>query len=118
MVALYRLRISRRDIRAGARRLSRRRRRRANKAVLVAGELRVRRAAVHGAVSLLARALAAGRVLWLTLHVVVGHAALLFVADLLVGGVRCDRDDVPGVEEAGEEAEHCRVCQIRSKMSP
>lgn len=118
VVALYRLRISRRDIRAGARRLSRRRRRRANKAVLVAGELRVRRAAVHGAVSLLARALAAGCVLRLALHVIVGHAALLFVADLLVGGVGCDCDDVPGVEKAGEEAEHWAVCQIQSNRFP
>lgn len=42
----------------------------------------------------------------LRLHVVVGYGAALGVAlrELGVGGVRRDGDDVPGVEEAGEEA--------------
>lgn len=110
MVALHSLRISGRHIRARARRLSGRRRRRPNKAVLLTRKLRARRIAVHGAVALLAGTLAAGRILRLALHVVVCDVSLLCVADLLVGGVWRDCDDVPGVEEAGEEAEHCACC--------
>ena len=50
--------------------------------------------------------LAAGRVLGLALDVVVGHVSLLFIVDLFVGWIGRDGDDVPCVEEAGEEAEH------------
>lgn len=39
------------------------------------------------------------------LDVVVGHIALLGVLLLRVGLVRVGDDDVPGVEEAGKEAE-------------
>lgn len=89
MVSLNSLRISRRHIRAGARRLGRRRRRRSNKAVLLPRELRVWCIAVDSAVSLLTRALATGRILWLALDVVVGHipVSLLFIVDLLVGRI-------------------------------
>ena len=59
---------------------------------------------------LLARALAAGRILWLALDVVVGHVSLLFIVDLIVGRVGGYGDDVPCVEEAWEEAEHC--CEL------
>lgn len=110
MIALHSLRISRRHISGRARRLRRRRRRGTDKAALLAGELGAGRAAIHGAIALLLSGppLAAVRVLRLALHVVVCDcAALLFVRHLLVGGVGCDGDDVPGVEEAGEEAEHC-----------
>ena len=89
MVSLHSLRIRWRYVGTGARRLSRRRRRGSNEAILLARELRVRCVAVDGAVSLLARALATRRILWLALNVVIGHipVSLLFIGDLLIGGV-------------------------------
>jgi len=89
MISLNSLRISRWHIRAGARRLGRRRRGRSYKAVLLTRELGAWSIVVDGAVSLRARALATWRILWLTLDVVVGHIAisLLFIIDLLVGRI-------------------------------
>ena len=109
MVTLHGLRVGWWNISARARRLRRRGSRRSDKAVLLTRELRIG-CVVHGSIALL---LALGtlatsrRILGLALHVIVGHAPLLFVAgDLLIGRVGRYGDDVPGVEEAGEEAEH------------
>jgi hypothetical protein len=35
--------------------------------------------------------------------------SLLFIVDVLVGGIWRVYDDVPGVEEAGEESEHWKL---------
>jgi hypothetical protein len=89
VISLHSLRIRWRHIGTGARGFGRRRRRGSNEAVLLARELRVWCIAVDGTVSLLARALATRRILWLALNVVIGHipVSLLFICDLLVGGV-------------------------------
>ena len=87
MVALHSLRISWWNIGAWARRLRWCRSRGSHESVLLAGELRIRSVVAHGAVSLLASTLAARRILWLTLDVVVGHVSLLFIVDLLVGRI-------------------------------
>ena len=89
MISLDSLCIRWRYVGTGARRLSRRRRRGSNEAILLARELRVRCVAVDGAVSLLVRALTARRILWLALDVIVCYVpvSLLFIGDLLVGGV-------------------------------
>jgi hypothetical protein len=110
VVSLNSLGISRRYIRAGTRGLSRCRRRGSNEAILLAGKLRVRCVAVDCAVSLLTRA-AARRVMRLVSDVVGRHIAisLLFIVDVLVGGIWRVYDDVPGVEEAGEESEHWKL---------
>jgi hypothetical protein len=92
VISLHSLRIRWRYVGTGARGLSRRGRRGSNEAVLLARELRIRCVAVDSAVSLLAllaRALATRRILWLALDVVIGHipVSLLFIGDLLVGGI-------------------------------
>ena len=89
MISLNSLRIRWRHISARARRFGRRRRRGSNKAVLLTRELGVWRVAVDSTVSLLARTLAARRILWLALDVVVCHIpiSLLFIGDLIVGRV-------------------------------
>jgi hypothetical protein len=106
VVALYSLRVAWWNIGAWARRFCWRGSRGSNKAVLLTRELSIWRV-VHSAVSLLTSALSATRrILWLALDVVVGHISLLLVVDLLVGGIGRYGDDVPCVEETGEEAEH------------
>ena len=108
MISLHSLRIRWRNIGARSRRLCRCGRRRSHETVLLTRELRIGSVVAHSAVSLLlARALAAGRILWLALDVVVGHVSLLFIVDLIVGRVGGYGDDVPCVDEAWEEAEHC-----------
>jgi len=85
---------------------------RLHKAVLLPGELRVRRIGDR-AISLLWPA-TARCILRPSVYVVVGDMSALFILYLIIGGLRCDRDDVPGVEETGEEAEHCANCQSQS----
>lgn len=108
MIALHSLRIGWWNIGAWTRRLRWCGSRRSHETILLTGELRIRSVVAHSAVSLLASALAARRILWLALDVVVRHMPLLLVVDLLVGGVGRYGDDVPCVEEAWKEAEHCR----------
>jgi len=107
VVALHSLRICWWNIGAWARRLCWCGSRGSHEAVLLAGELRIRSVVAHSAVSLLTSALAARRILWLALDVVVSHVSLLFVVDLFVGRIGRNCDNIPCVEEAWEEAEHC-----------
>lgn len=79
---------------------------------LGSGELGVR-CRIHSPVSRL-RSRRVLRLALLLLNVVVGHGAITAVAmlgivlrELFVRRVRVGEDDVPGVEEAGEEAETC-----------
>jgi hypothetical protein len=120
VVALYSLCVAWWDIGAWARRLCWRGSRgpSSNKAVLLTRELSVRcvvlRCVVHSAVSLLVSSLSTTRrILWLALDVVVGHISLLLIVDLLVGWIGRYGNNVPCVEETGEEAEHCWDCQSR-----
>ena len=108
VVTLHSLRIRWWNIGARARRFRWCGSRGSHETILLTGELRIRSVVAHSAVTLLASALAARRILWLALDVVVRHMPLLLVVDLLVGGVGRYGDDVPCVEEAWEEAEHCR----------
>ena len=107
VVALHSLRICWWNIGAWARRLCWCGSRWSHEAVLLTGELRIWPVVAHSAVSLLASALAARRILWLALDVVVRHVSLLFVVDLFVGRIGRNCDNIPCVEEAWEEAEHC-----------
>jgi hypothetical protein len=107
VIALHSLRICRRYVSAGARRFCWRRSRWPNKAVLLTRELRARCNVVDSTVSLLSSALAARRVLWLSLDVIIRHVSLLFIIDLLVGWIGRYGDDVPCVEETREDTEHC-----------
>jgi hypothetical protein len=113
VVALYSLRVAWRNIGAWARRLCWRGSRGSDKAVLLTRELSIW-CVVHSAVSLLTSALSTTRrILRLALDVIVGHVSLLLIVDLLVGWIGRYGDDVPCVEETGEEAEHCWNCQLR-----
>lgn len=107
VVALHSLRVCWWNIGAWARRLRWCGSRGSHEAVLLAGKLRIRSVVAHSAVALLASALAARRILWLALDVVVRHVSLLFVVDLFVGRIGRNCDNIPCVEEAWEEAEHC-----------
>jgi hypothetical protein len=49
----------------------------------------------------------------LSLYLVVcGNAPLFRIRHLLVGRIWCDGNDVPGVEETWEEAEHCAILSM------
>ena len=85
---------------------------RLHKALLLRdGELRIRRAAVNRAVTHIPGLSRRRRSVLdvALLDVVPRDAAALFVFDEFVGGVWGHGDDVPGVQEAGEEAEACGV---------
>lgn len=87
VIALHSLRICWWHIGAWARRLRWCGSRRSHEAVLLTGELRIRSVVAHSAVSLLASGSASRCILWLALDVVVRHVSLLFIVDLLVGGI-------------------------------
>lgn len=87
---------------------------RLHEALLLARKLRIRRA-IHRPIALAA---ADWRVPGLRVHVVVRHAALLgiFGGEGEVGRIRGDGDDVPGVQEAGEEPETWRHALLARRV--
>ena len=87
MITLHGLRIRWWHIGAWTRRLCWCGSRRSDETVLLAGELRIGPVVAHCTVSLLASGSASRRILWLALDVVVRHVSLLFIVDLLVGGI-------------------------------